>query len=164
MVQSSSRTLHQFVPVIATLTPHALPAWGTMTPQHMVEHLHDAMLMSMGKLSQTVSVVTEPERLPSARRFLLGSSPLPHNVASPLMSSTLFALSCSSLEEAQTRLYRSIDEFYSFFEAYPTASFPHPFFGVLNAAEWEHFHGKHFRHHCAQFGLLVLATTEESSG
>lgn len=150
-----SRALDQYVPLFSLLRGNTPSLWGSMTAQHMVEHLCDSMFMSMGKFPIPVVVVTAPNRLPVVRRYLLGTAPFPHNVANPLLSATPPPLQQPSLSKACEFLSTSINMFYTFFEANPLAEFPHPIFGILNAAEWEHFHHKHFHHHCEQFALLT---------
>lgn len=147
------RSISQHIQPLALLRADMLPLWGIMTAQHMVEHLCDSMLMSMGKLSTLVVIATEPERLPVARRYLLGTMPLPRNAANPLLGTVLPPLQQPSLHHASDFLHDAIDAFYAFFMANPSAAFPHPIFGVLNGVEWEQFHRKHFKHHCEQFGL-----------
>ncbi|MBU2505672.1 MAG: hypothetical protein KJ799_02980, partial [Bacteroidetes bacterium] len=55
----------------------AEPAWGKMTPQHMIEHVVLTFQISYGKIK--VECSTPPEKYPLMKKILLSSRPLPKN-------------------------------------------------------------------------------------
>ena len=53
---------------LSALQPNSRPAWGQMSPQRMVEHLADALYMSMGQGEYTLEVPEERiERMQALR-------------------------------------------------------------------------------------------------
>ncbi len=128
------------------------PLWGKMTPQHMVEHLIVSFKMCNGTLK--VECFSPVEKLPTLKRFLLSSRPLPKNFVNPIIGEDLLPLEYKSLEEAKEILKSEINNYYLYFENNPDANPVNPTFGELNKEEWEVFHGKHVTHHFSQFGIL----------
>jgi oxepin-CoA hydrolase/3-oxo-5,6-dehydrosuberyl-CoA semialdehyde dehydrogenase len=134
------------------LDPAGTPHWGIMSAQQMVEHLAEIVRCSNGGLE--VSCVSDPERLPALRRFLVGPKPIAHNVPNPIAGPDPRPLLHPDLEGAREQLRAEIDRYYRFFDEHPDARPVHAVFGPLNGEEWEIFHAKHFRHHLEQFGLI----------
>lgn len=138
--------------MLSLLNKDTKALWGKMSPQHMVEHLILAVKMSNGKLK--LECINPPERIPTLKRFLMSSRPMPKLFVSPVIGADLRPLECSSLEEAMGRLKKEIDDYVIFFENNPGAKTVNVTFGELNKEEWDVFHKKHFTHHLSQFGLL----------
>jgi hydroxymethylglutaryl-CoA reductase/oxepin-CoA hydrolase/3-oxo-5,6-dehydrosuberyl-CoA semialdehyde dehydrogenase len=143
---------NNYLMLLNKLDPQQKPLWGKMTPQHMVEHLILAVQMSNGKL--TLECFNPPEKIPSLKRFLMSSRPMPKLFVNPVIGEALRPLEYSSFEEAIEKLKKEIDVYILFFENNPDAKQVNVTFGELNKEEWNVFHKKHFRHHLTQFGLL----------
>lgn len=143
---------NNYLTLLNKLDPQQKPLWGKMTPQHMVEHLILAVQMSNGKLK--LDCFNLPEKIPTLKRFLMSSRPMPKLFVNPVVGEDLRPLEYSSLEEAVEKLKNEIDDYVSFFENNPGANPVNVTFGELNKEEWDVFHKKHFTHHLSQFGLL----------
>lgn len=125
--------------------------WGKMSAQHMVEHLILAVKMSNGKL--TTGCFNPPDKLPTLKRFLMSSRPLPKEFINPFIGAGLLPLEYANLEAARSTLKKEVEDYYNYFEENPDAIFVNPTFGILNKEEWDVFHEKHFTHHLEQFGI-----------
>lgn len=126
--------------------------WGTMTPQHMLEHLIIPLQFSRGVFE--VPLVTPIEKVEKLKRImLLSDAPLKRDFAAPFIGPGLQNLVNETFQQACLELKKEIDLFLTFMEQNPQAVFTHPIFGPLNREEWFIFHQKHFTHHFAQFGL-----------
>lgn len=137
---------------IERLQPDMQPEWGSMSPQHIVEHFIMAMALSSGDIELPLAVDEERLRKNYDYQFVQ-NRPLLHNIRMPFMPEKPGALSFGSIAEAAQTLRQSVERFYAYFEQNPEARPVHPAFGALSKADWERFHEKHFRHHLAQFGL-----------
>jgi hypothetical protein len=144
--------LIQYCSKLYLLNKDAKALWGNMSPQHMVEHLILAVKMSNGKLK--LECINPPEKIPSLKRFLMSSRPMPKLFVNPVVGKDLRPLKYLSLEEAVEKLINEIDDYVLFFENNPVAKPVNVTFGELNKEEWDIFHKKHFTHHLSQFGLL----------
>lgn len=142
----------EFLSVIQNLAEDTKPLWGKMTPQHMIEHLILSVKMGSGKIK--VECFNPPEKIPTLKRFLQSSRPLPQNFINPIIGDKLLPLEYSSLDEAVTVLKNEIHDYEKSFAENPTAILTNATFGDLNKEEWDIFHDKHFTHHLKQFGLL----------
>lgn len=140
--------------ILATLPADRTPEWGTMTPQHMVEHLGFAVQLSNGK--RTHALITPEEKVERAKARMLSEEwQMPVNFkAGFLPEEGLLPLKFDSLDDAIAALMTEIDDFYQYYRETPEKTTIHPYFGSLNHAEWEINHHKHFQHHLKQFGLL----------
>lgn len=139
---------------LGQLPADKIPAWGSMTPQHMTEHLRLAVQLSDSRA--TFPLVTPEEKVERARNRMLSDEwQMPVNFKAAFMPEEgLRPLEFDSLPAAIDALMAEIDYFYDFFEKNPDAKPVHPYFGPLNRQEWEINHHKHFSHHLQQFGLL----------
>ncbi len=141
-----------FLQYIDKLNEDVKPLWGKMTPQHMVEHLILAVRTSNGKLK--IECFNPPEKIPTLKRFLMSSRPLPKEFMNPVIGPDLLPLEYKNLAEAINNLKSEISDYISYFENNPQAVLTNPTFGDLNRDEWIVFHNKHFTHHLQQFGLI----------
>lgn len=127
--------------------------WGTMGPQHMLEHLVLPLQFSRGMFE--VPLVTPLDKVEKVKRIMLMSdAPLKKDFPAPFIGPGLQPFKCASFELARTELFLEIDLFLEFMQQNPEAVFTHPIFGDLNREEWYLFHRKHFTHHFGQFGLI----------
>lgn len=127
--------------------------WGTMTAQHMLEHLLLPLEFSRGLFD--VPLVSPIEKVEKIKRImLLSDAPLKRDFPAPFLSPGLQPLKFGSLAESKLALYKEIEAFLNFWKENPSSIFTHPIFGPLNEKEWYVFHSKHFTHHLSQFGLV----------
>jgi oxepin-CoA hydrolase/3-oxo-5,6-dehydrosuberyl-CoA semialdehyde dehydrogenase len=142
-------TMHQ---ALAGLVPEAVPQWGRMSAQQMVEHLLWAVRGSTGAMVFTVA--TPAHLLERAKRFLYHDRQTPHEFMNPLLVEGLPPLEYPDLATAVAALRAEVVRFLAMSEEEPEAVRAHPIFGLLNAEEWERSHFKHVHHHLSQFGLV----------
>ena len=141
------------IPVyLEKLTAETKPTWGRMTPQHMLEHLGNTLVIVNSK--KELPTVTPEDKLPAYRQFLMSDKPFSQNIPNQFIGDGLPPLRFENLETAKTKLMAAIENFHKFFQENPEATPVHPFFGKLNYEEWKQFQRKHFRHHFTQFGLI----------
>ena len=138
---------------ISKLKIDTQPLWGSMTSQHMLEHMLLPLEIAQGKL--VVEVVTPAEKVEKTKMlFLMSEAPLKRGFPAPFLKEGLQDLKYSSLEEAGLALQDEINNFIKCWNENPEAGFNHPVFGLLNKAEWIKFQSKHFTHHFTQFGIF----------
>jgi hypothetical protein len=134
------------------LTTETKALWGKMSPQHMIEHVGNTLVIVSSK--REIPVITPEDKLPAYRKFLQSGDPFTHNIPNPFVGENPPALRFANLEEAKQKLLAALESFHNFFRENPEAKSVHPFFGPLNYEEWLVFQRKHFNHHFSQFGLL----------
>ena len=138
---------------IATLPYNTLPQWGSMTLQHMVEHLADVFGASNGTIQVTVQ--TPPDKLEKIKRIiLLSDRELVQNFKSPILPLDPIPYRTANMQEAVAVLKREMEKFEQHFSIDKNRTETHPYFGALNYDEWVIFQNKHFTHHLKQFNLL----------
>lgn len=135
------------------LNPNALPEFGAMTPQHMVEHLSYTVRFSNGKLPQKLYYTNE-----KADKFkhytIYTDRELVPGFKAPMLSDELYPLQHKNILEAVDELKLEFAAFDKYFLAQPETQPISPTLGELNHQEWIIFHNKHFTHHLKQFKLL----------
>ena len=141
------------LPQLKSLTNETKPLWGTMTPQHMVEHLVRAVQSSNGSFAFT-EFMTPPEKVPILKRFMFRTRPFPKNFVNTVIGEGLKPLVYSDLDSGKEELLKEIDDFHKYFKSNPEAKPINATFGPLTYEEWIAFHNKHFTHHLTQFGLI----------
>lgn len=130
------------------------PAFGNMTPQHMVEHLVFAVCFSNGKLPQQHHYPEEKREKIKAYLLAPGTE-ITQGFRSPVLPvDKLTPLQYKSLEEAISVLDKELDALVVFFKENPDAAPINPTMGELAYPEWIVFHNKHFLHHFKQFRLI----------
>ncbi|GAA3944284.1 DUF1569 domain-containing protein [Chitinophaga oryziterrae] len=130
------------------LTPDAVPLWGKMNPQEMVEHLTDQVEYTNGTKIPTCDKPAE-EAYESKLRMLKSNKELPKNV----FLGELPALIYPDIETAVHQLMVALDDFDAYFKI-PGNTAIHGGFGPMDYNEWLIWHGRHFTHHLKQFGLI----------
>ncbi len=134
------------------LKPNTNPAFGRMTPQHMVEHLIITSKLSVGKI-QYPSFDPSQKALKSKELLLYTPLEMPMGLTAPNDSGQLLPLKHPSLEAAKDALSQAWREFKSYYEGNHDVKHVHPRFGMLDYNEWQRFHYKHVMHHFKQFGI-----------
>ncbi|GAB4221671.1 MAG: hypothetical protein Kow0075_17270 [Salibacteraceae bacterium] len=141
----------EMVQRLRTLRPDASPRWGSMTPQHMVEHIVGSWRISNGRAR--VPVMLSGEELEKRRAFLFSDKPYEKNIVNPVTGKDLPPLRKPGLKEAIDQLEDEIIAFFAYHESNPGAIENHPVFGELDKNGWLIFQTKHMQHHLSQFGL-----------
>lgn len=139
---------------ISKLQPCAIPKWGKMHPQQMVEHLADFIDLSTEKIIFPLAV---PETdLPKYKAFLMSDKQFRENTKAPsaVLGDEPLPVKYDSLETAIMHLKKSVSDFFVFFAMHPDQKTLHPAFGLLNYDEWLVLHFKHLSHHLHQFELM----------
>lgn len=142
--------------LLRKLTPDMQPAWGKMTPHHMVEHL--AWVIDGAMENWKVTVITPEEKLPRMRQFVYSNFAISQNFSHPNMPADgeLPPLKTASIEAAIELFWEKWAEFDAFMAANPDKRTNHVVFGPLNHTEWRFMQFKHLVHHLTQFGLTTL--------
>lgn len=141
------------VPILLTnLEADVKPVWGSMTPQHMLEHLIVIFKMSIGRIK--LPVISKEADFPKRKAYLILDSPMRRSIPSPTGKNELQPLRAASLAEAKEKLIKEIAGFLFFVKTQPDFLASHPYGGPMTAEEWLLFHRKHFKHHFIQFGLI----------
>ena len=137
--------------LLKQLKPDTEPAFGLMTPQHMVEHLTWAAKSSVKRYGEPTSEPTKGQL--GFKRFIEKGAIFQHR-PSDRTKADLPALRYASLEEAVSHIPEAVDRFYRHFESNPGYKAFSPMMGELSFEELELFHYQHYRFHLWQFGLL----------
>ena len=159
MVQKKQNVFHdidrEFLELkLRELTPEHQPKWGTMTPQHMVEHLEFSFKIAVGEI-QDFDIATPEEHLEKVQETLYNYEKMPREYKHPLLKEDkLEPLEHENLEEAKKALLDAYDRFVVFFRENPDAVTKNAVFGELNHFEWKLLNRKHINHHFEQFGLI----------
>ena len=150
--KSKKEFLTQQVPeLLNKLKPDTEPAFGLMTPQHMVEHLTLIVKTSVKRYGEPEAEPTK--RQLGFRRFIENGAIFQHRLSDKTRAD-LPALKYGSLEEAASHISEALHRFYDHFEANPGFKAYSPFMGEMSFEELELFHYQHYRYHLWQFGLL----------
>lgn len=128
------------------------PTWGSMSPQQLIQHLNESMLLATGRLDG-VSPGASVEKMATAKQFLYSKHPLPKNVKAPF-GSDLNTTKHEELGAAIERFARLWKAFEDYYQSNPEATHLHPSFGQLNYKDWLQLQSKHLTHHFRQFNLI----------
>ncbi|NCT17415.1 MAG: phenylacetic acid degradation bifunctional protein PaaZ [Flavobacteriaceae bacterium CG_4_9_14_0_8_um_filter_34_30] len=159
MVQKKQTTLVEMtsesIPFyLSKLSESVKPKWGTMTPQHMVEHLEFSYRIASGEL-QNFDIATPEEYLEKTQETLWNYKPMPKDFQMPLMQKgKLEPLEHPDLETAKQKMLKAREEYLEYFKENPDALHKNAVFGYLNRYEWFLLERKHLNHHFNQFNLI----------
>ncbi|PIQ18520.1 MAG: phenylacetic acid degradation bifunctional protein PaaZ [Flavobacteriaceae bacterium CG18_big_fil_WC_8_21_14_2_50_34_36] len=159
MVQKKQTTLVEMtsesIPFyLSKLSESVKPKWGTMTPQHMVEHLEFSYRIASGEL-QNFDIATPEEYLEKSQETLWNYKPMPKDFQMPLMQKgKLEPLEHPDLETAKQKMLKAREEYLEYFKENPDALHKNAVFGYLNRYEWFLLERKHLNHHFNQFNLI----------
>ncbi len=129
------------------------PLWGSMTLQHMVEHLTDTFRIGNGTM--TVDTLTPEDKVEKLKRIALFSDrEFQQNFKSPILPPEPIPYRTASMDDAVNTLKHEIEKFEQHYSTDKARKEKHPVFGALTYDEWEAYHNKHFTHHFKQFGLI----------
>jgi oxepin-CoA hydrolase/3-oxo-5,6-dehydrosuberyl-CoA semialdehyde dehydrogenase len=136
------------------LKEDAIPKWGTMSSQHMLEHLDFTYRIASGEL-QDFDIKTPEKILEKVHNTLYNYDKMPKEHMFPLAEeSKINELKLGSLEEAKLRFVESRNAYLEFFKENPDAIIKNAVFGEMNRYEWYLIERKHLNHHFEQFGLI----------
>ncbi|HMH34936.1 MAG TPA: DinB family protein [Puia sp.] len=137
---------------LADLRKDAIPVFGKMTPQHMVEHLAFVLRISSEKLPHQLYYSEEKASKIKAYTIYTDNE-LMVGFRAPMLASEPPDLGETDLPTAIEQLMKELDDFDAFFERNKNARPTNPTMGPLDHEEWIIFHNKHVTHHFKQFNL-----------
>jgi Protein of unknown function (DUF1569) len=137
------------------LTADRAPLWGSMTAQHMVEHLSMIFAVSIGKIPVNTGDADEAKLNYRRERFWSVDGVFPKGFTRPDASPDLPPLRFPDLDSAKAKFAQAAHDFAIFYDRNPDTVVVHPYFGALNFKQWTFFHERHIRHHLSQFGFEV---------
>ena len=135
------------------LNIHTKPLWGSLNAWQMIEHLSDAMMVSLGEFA--APVFTDDDKVAKIKRLFIDSeSPFRKDFQSPIFRGDGIVFRNPTFNDAINELNSYMAKFVTYYEQNPSNINTHPVFGPLTKSDWERFHSKHFSHHFKQFGLI----------
>ncbi|MBZ0327022.1 MAG: phenylacetic acid degradation bifunctional protein PaaZ [Altibacter sp.] len=136
------------------LTEKSKPQWGTMTAQHMVEHLEYTYRISAGQI-QDFEITTPEKYLDKVQATLYNYEPMPREYDFPLAEKAkMTELKHPNLETAKQKMLEARTEYLQFYKENPDAITKNAVFGNLGKFDCYLLERKHLNHHFSQFGLL----------
>ncbi len=138
---------------LGKLKTDALPVFGKMSPQHILEHLAKSLKASSGKL-EVKSHLTSEEADKLKQKLIYSDFQLTPGIKSPIMGDEPPALIHPDFNEALKHLYEEINYFENYYKTNSEVKHIHPRMGELTYSEWLVFHNKHFAHHFRQYNLV----------
>ncbi|MDT7830795.1 phenylacetic acid degradation bifunctional protein PaaZ [Flavobacteriaceae bacterium S356] len=136
------------------LTEDTKPEWGSMTAQHMLEHVEYTYRIASGEI-QDFGVTTPEKILEKVHATLYNYEKMPRGYDFPLAKeSEIEKLKHENLDEAKQQFLEARSEYLEYFKENPSATLKNAVFGDLNKYEWYLMERKHLNHHFEQFGLL----------
>ncbi|OUR92670.1 phenylacetic acid degradation bifunctional protein PaaZ [Flavobacteriales bacterium 34_180_T64] len=136
------------------LTLNTKPGWGTLTPQHLLEHLEYTYRIASGEI-QDFEVATPEKILEKVHNTLYNYNKMPRDYDFPLREkSEMHKLKHDNIETAKARFLEARENYLAFFKENPEAKIKNAVFGEMNKYEWYLMERKHLNHHFEQFGLL----------
>jgi oxepin-CoA hydrolase/3-oxo-5,6-dehydrosuberyl-CoA semialdehyde dehydrogenase len=128
--------------------------WGTMTAQHMVEHLEYTYRIASSEFGD-FEIATPEKYLEKTHDSLYSFNPMPKGHNFPLAEkSGIESLIHSDLDTAKKMLLDAREEYLLYFKENPDKKIINVVFGELNKFEWYLLERKHLNHHFKQFNLL----------
>lgn len=146
-----SLDLETLISTLDKLKADKKPLWGSMSAQRMVEHLTEMIQMSIG-IGNYEQLIAD-EKIESMQRFLESDKPMAKGIEVEFAPKEE-KLTHPELEIAVDEFVENWLNFEEYYEANPTATNLHPFYGQLDERKWRLLHSKHFTHHFQQFGLI----------
>ena len=135
------------------LSIESKPLWGSLNAWQMIEHLSDAIMVSIGEIE--APVFTDDDKVAKIKRMFIDSdSPFRKDFQSPIFRGDGIVFRNPTFYGAINELNSYMAKFVTYYEQNPSKIHSHPVFGPLTKSDWERFHSKHFTHHFKQFGLI----------
>lgn len=147
-------TEEKIIECINKLTENSKPKWGTMTAQHLVEHLEFGYRIASGEI-QDFDITTPEKILDKVHNTLYNYEKMPHNFDFPLAEkSKINELKHSDLAEAKEKMMQARSQYLDYFNQNPDALLKNAVFGDMNRYEWYLLERKHLNHHFEQFEVV----------
>ena len=134
---------------LGSIPEDAVPQWGELRRDTLMEHLVFAMRLSMGRTNGMPFVGSWFTKFVAGPLVLHGWVPIPKNVKLPRREGQ---------PEPKTRepgdletLHALLEEYLNLVQADELDPAPHPVFGDLGVDGWDRLHVLHFEHHLRQF-------------
>jgi len=137
--------------ILFSIQPGAMPAWGRLDAQSMVEHLSEAVSYTNGKNSAVLDVSAEVAE--KGKRICVTPEFVIPRGAPGFLEDATIKKRYKDLRAAIAALNSEINVFELYYEVQGRTAI-HPAFGALDYRDWLLWHGKHFAHHFLQFGLI----------
>jgi len=139
---------------LSKLTVQSTPKWGTMSVQHMIEHLEYTYRIASGEI-QDFKITTPEKILEKVHNTLYNYEEMPKNYDFPLATeSKIKELKYENIETAKVKLIEARQDYLNFFKKHPETKLKNAVFGEMNRYEWYLLERKHLNHHFKQFGVL----------
>ncbi len=139
---------------LGKLTETHQALWGTMTPQHMIEHMEQQFRYAAAEKGD-FEIATPTEQLDKFRETVFNHKNFPLEHKHPLMKvGENEDLVHPDLQTAKQKLIEAYDAFELYFKENPDARTKNVVFGMMDKFEWDLLTTKHFNHHLKQFGIL----------
>lgn len=136
------------------LTESTKPLWGSMSAQHMLEHVEYTYRIASGEI-QDFEITTPEKILEKVHATLYNYKKMPRGYDFPLAKeSEIEKLKHENLEVAKEKFLEARTEYLEYFKEHPEATLKNAVFGHLNKYEWYLMERKHLNHHFEQFGLI----------
>jgi oxepin-CoA hydrolase/3-oxo-5,6-dehydrosuberyl-CoA semialdehyde dehydrogenase len=136
------------------LSEDSKPKWGTLTPQHMIEHLEYSYRIASGEI-QDFEIATPEEAWEKVQETLYNYNPMPKGYDFPLSKKgVLEKLNHKNLQVAKLKFIEARVAYLNFFKEYPNVTTKNVVFGNLEKFDWYLLERKHLNHHFKQFGLI----------
>ncbi len=159
MVQKKQTVLTEMTPekieaCLAKLSEESKPAWGSMTAQHMVEHLEYTYRIASGEI-QDFEVKTPEKYLEKTHETLYNYEKMPRGYDFPLADKAeIENLIHPDLATAKIKMLEAREEYLAYFKDKGDVRTKNVVFGELNRFEWYLLERKHLNHHFEQFNLI----------
>ncbi len=147
-------TLEKITECLGKLTEDTKAQWGTMTAQHMIEHLEYVYRISAGQI-QDFEFATPEKYLDKVQETLYNYKPMPREYDFPLAEkSKIEDLKHPDLDTAKKMMLEARQEYLQFFKDNPEATTKNAVFGNVGKFDCYLLERKHLNHHFGQFGLI----------
>lgn len=143
--------IHEIMERLGRITPEAVPQWGQLRRDTLIEHLIWVVLHSMGRSKRVPFFGNCVTRRIIGPAFLTGIFPIPKNLPLP---KALAAQGVVAREPGDLNTLRALlEEYIRLVQADELTPGPHPAFGHVGVDGWDRLHVMHFEHHLRQFGV-----------
>ena len=141
----------QMVDRINSLTPDKKPLWGKMTVAQMLAHCLEPLCVALGEKSFKGGLMAFLFGK-IAKKQLVKDEPFKRNLPT---TPSFKVKEEKNFSEEKNKLVELVQKFGKN-DPEEIAKRPHPFFGKLNAEEWNTLQYKNLDHHLRQFSVLSL--------
>jgi len=139
---------------LSKLKEDSKPAWGSMSPQQMLEHLEYTYRIASGEI-QDFEIKTPEKILEKVHATLYNYEKMPREYDFPLREkSEMNKLKYDDLATAKVRFTEARNAYLEYFNENPEVRTKNVVFGELNRFEWYLLERKHLNHHFEQFDLI----------